>query len=314
MARKRARADDGLSPADVLPVRAAREHEPGERRSRALRPVYVVLAALVLLAATLTLFFPTLDPIQKFGPNLATEAFGILFTLVFVHRFLAQQDRARRLRSSIGALRKGSRALEQLTRTWVALVKGSQRHVPTTQPRTLRELFAPHMTEELCWADPAARRLAEDGTEESWLRWAARELTHAQDVLNTVVMTYGSALDPAYVEALDDVVDDPFVRLVVELATDESVDARVWRQKLKGARAHREAHFDLLLRVLALHNGLASEAATVRARGSRPRSGTLGVELPRDHDLRAPATLESAWWRAAPTPGALCAERDGAGR
>jgi hypothetical protein len=123
-----------------------------------------------------------------------------------------------------------------------------------------------------------------------------------------IIGTYGGTLDPEYVEALDAMVDDPFAKLVEELA-DASVDSQKWRVTLNTARAVRSTHFDRLQQTIKLHNQLSAEAATVRAKGIGPRSETLGVELPPDYDLRLETRLEEAWWKQRPTPGSLRNER-----
>jgi hypothetical protein len=84
---------------------------------RAHWPVlYVILGTLVVVAAAISQLAPDQEVVQRFGPNIATETLGILLTLMFVQRFLERQDRVRRLRSSLGALRRGSRTIRWTTR------------------------------------------------------------------------------------------------------------------------------------------------------------------------------------------------------
>ncbi|MGH7130254.1 MAG: hypothetical protein ACREIV_16915, partial [Planctomycetaceae bacterium] len=85
------------------------------------------------------------------------------------------------------------------------------------------------------------------------VEWAVTELTTAQQALDDIIVTDGPTLDPAYVEAVDDLVDDP--------------------------RALRDTHFDGLLHTIAMHNRIAAEAATVRTRRQMPRTSSLGVSL-----------------------------------
>jgi hypothetical protein len=75
---------------------------------------------------------------------------------------------------------------------------------------------------------------------------------------------------------------------------------------MRSQRGHVEDFFRHLLITVALHNHLAAEAASVRSRGRSPRSGTLGMELGRDHDLRINTDLSTAWRKAEPIPGSLC--------
>jgi hypothetical protein len=228
---------------------------------------------------------------------------------VFVHRFLEQQDRARRLRGSIGALRKASRALTRMADGWGALVKGSLRRMPAERPSSLDTLFTTYVTESLVDLDPSAARRSSDPDqdEQVWVEWAAKEVLAAQQTLHDIIVTYGPSLDPAYVEAVDDLVDDPFVQRFARIVSDQN-NTRAWRVQLNTARALREAHFDRLLHTIALHNRLATEAATVRTRRQAPRSGSIGVTLALDYDLKVPTRRDAGWWAQAPAPGTLCTD------
>ncbi len=285
---------------DQLGREGAQREEERERVT--LAPVYVLLILIVIAAVIVSLVWRKVDVVNRFGPNLASEAVGILLTVVFVRRFLEQNERSRRLRASIGALRKARRALSDLTSTWATLIKGTLPVRPAEGLRDLRELCSPDQSDALLWLDTSARQPGEPG--ELWLVWAARRLRSAQASFDAIIGTYGGTLDPEYVEALDAMVDDPFTNLVEELA-DAQVDAQKWRVTLNTARAVRSTHFDRLLQTLKLHNQLSSEAAVVRAKGIGPRSETLGVELAPDYDLRLETKLDESWWKSRPTPGSL---------
>lgn len=293
------------SPQDPLrhlgPVEDDRERE---LPSSGMRAVYIALALLVIASVVLSLLFDDLELVERFGPNLATDTFGILITLVFVQRVLERQERARRLRGSVGALRKGARALSSLARVWADLVKGSSRWNTATPPQALDELFAAHMTKNLNECALAARREEDGRAEQSWVEWAADRITASRDALRDVVFAYGGSMDAAYVEVLDELIDDPFLSFMVELPRDGS-DPRTWRAKLNKARALREVHFRRLLTAIELHNELAGEAAKVRSRRTAPRTGSIGVELPLDYDLRVHVPLDGEWWRSPPRPGTL---------
>lgn len=276
----------------------------GQRDNRRPRGVYVIMGAVVVAAVVVTIVYSDHPLVDRFGANFATEALGILVTLVFVHRFLEQQERARRLRGSIGALRKGNRALSRLVEPWAALIKGSRTEFPSGPPQTIDEIFASHMTEGLLDLDPRRDR-EDEGAGERWLRWATGHFEEAKQSLETIIASYGSVLDPAYVEAIDELVDDPFLRLIDDLSRDDTLGPKQWRLKLNLARAGREAHFERLQVAVALHNRLSAEAASVRSRRTAPRSGTIGVELPLDWDLRVQSPAEPSWWRSPPTPGSL---------
>jgi hypothetical protein len=105
-------------------------------------------------------------------------------------------------------------------------------------------------------------------------------------------------------------VDDPFPRVLGEIAAEPQLDARRWRVRLNATRALRELHFARLARAIELHNEIAREAASVRSRSSGPRTGALGVELPLDWDLRVRFVLDEGWWRSEPRAGTLCVEAD----
>jgi hypothetical protein len=282
---------------------------PNARRDRAnavpyMRGVYIALGSIVVLAVLAEFFFGDVRFVDRFGPNIATESLGILIVLVFVHRVLERQERAHRLRGSIGGLRKASRALDRLTLAWCELVKGTLPRTPDPIPRTAAELLEPHYAENLAHCDPLAMRQLENDAAEAWVRWAWREVVEAAAHLNEIVIAYSASLDPAYVEAIDELVDDPFIRKFGELAGD-SGDARQWRVSMNAARALRESHFARIAAAIAQHNELARDAAAVRTRRTAPRTGTIGMELPLDHDLRAEAALHKTWWAQLPQVGAL---------
>jgi hypothetical protein len=282
--------------------------EPQPERDREplhLAPVYVLLILIVIAAIVVSITLEGNRYVDRFGPNMATETVGILLTVVFVRRFLEQHERSRRLRASIGALRKARRALFELTETWATLIKGA---LPNRPPdiNDLRQLCSPDQSDALLWLDTSARMPGE--LAEPWLTWSSRRLRSAQTAFDAIIGTYGGTLDPEYVEALDAMVDDPFTKLVEELA-DAGIDSQKWRVTLNTARSVRSTHFDRLLQTIKLHNRLSAEAATVRAKGIGPRSETLGVELPADYDLRLETRLEDGWWKQRPTPGSLRTER-----
>jgi hypothetical protein len=285
----------------------AEERSPRNERW-GIRSAYWLLLALVALGLTVTLRYPGNTWVARFGPNFVTDTFGILLTLVFVQRFLDQQDRARRLRASIGGLRKATRALVRVNHMWRMLIKGCLPQPPEIPPGTLHQLYAPHFTEHLIGLDPTALREPEDPAAETWLRWAVAELHAMQETLRTVIVAYGASLDPEYVEAMDDVVDDRFIVSLSELAEEE---ARVpaYRITLNRTRGLREEHFSKLLRLIETHNRLAGEAAKRRSRSSMPRSGSMGLALSADADIRVPTTLERRLWNAPPMAAALLPEQ-----
>lgn len=286
---------------------AAFDEDRRHREPWGLRPTYWVLLALVLLAVIATVRLPEDSWIGRFAPNFATDTFGILLTLVFVQRFLDQQDRGRRLRASIGGLRKATRAIVRVNHMWRSVIKGTLPQPPEIPPGTLQALYAPHFTEHILAFDPLLPRDVDDPTGQTWLAWMVDELHTMQETLRTVIVAYGPSLDPVYVEAVDEVADDRFIATLADLAAAGTAAAS-WRVTLNRTRGLREEHFAKLLRLIETHNQLASEAAKLRSRRSMPRSGTIGIALSPDADIRVPDTLERRLWNAPPMPAALRAD------
>jgi hypothetical protein len=152
------------------------------------------------------------------------------------------------------------------------------------------------------WCDPQARRPA-DG--QRWVGWMGEHVRTAQTSLDQLIAAYGGTLDPEYVEAVDALIADPFLQGLRTLTLDETIEPQRWRVALNTARALRMAHFERLLRTIELHNRLAADVASVRGRAGAPRSSSLGVELPPDHDLRVDTSLDDGWWRSSPNVGSL---------
>jgi hypothetical protein len=229
---------------------------------------------------------------------------GILLVVFFVQRYLERQERSQRLRASIGGLRKASRALQRMVEVWAQLVKGTLPREPESPPRELSELLETHYTEELAHCDPAVARNRPGNTPEKWVHWASREAAESCSLLNQIIIAYSGALDPAYVEAIDELVDDPFIHLFADLAGREPA-ARAWTVSMNTGRALRETHFARLMAAIDLHNSLARDAAAVRTQRMAPRTGTIGMELPMDHDLRVNVDIERRWWSELPALGSL---------
>lgn len=268
-----------------------------------MKSVFFVLTILFLASIAVRYFFGAENWVQSFAPGIATEIMGIILTLLLVQRLLQRQERARRLRGSIGAFRRAGRALSSMASAWADVIKGSWGSSGTTPPRDLAAAFSPHVTEQLMYVDPTLPIHTDESV--SCATWLAAEVGAAKKTLEDVLVGYSGLLDPAYAEALDELIDDPFLELIDELGGSQEPDVRTWRLQVNLARGHREEHFGRLLATFELHNRLASEAAEVRSRRGVPRTGSLGMELPRDHDLKAFIVLSKEWWRADPAPGGL---------
>jgi hypothetical protein len=258
--------------------------------------IYVVLGALLVAAVVVTIRYPDHPMVERLGPNVASEMLGIIVTLAFVQRLLERQDRARKLRAAVGALRKGRVALNELVTAWAGLVKGGLDPRRTEYPRTVRQLFAPHYTEALALLDPARG---------DWLAQAEEEVTRARHTLYEVMLIYGSTLDPDYLEALAEVVDDPFASLLVELAKGPPISAEEWRRTINRSRGHLAAHFVRLNHAAALHNRLAQEAARFRSRHLAPSAQLLNLQLNTDRDLTLEMDVPAGWWSTEPAVGSL---------
>lgn len=276
----------------AAPVHTASEYS--------LKGAYRLLFALLIVALAAALFWPDNPMVDRFAPNAATEMFGIIVTLAFVHRLLYRQERARRMRASIGAYRRANWALARLIRIWADVVKGC--YTGKELPRSLPRLFAAHTIDCIALIDPQ-RRVSPDEPE-TWALRLKHDIETVMADLNGIILSYGGVVDPAYAEGIDELIDHPFVKLIVDLG-HENTDAKQWHGRMRVQRGHIEDFFYHLLLTIALHNSLAAEAATVRSRGRAPRSGTLGMELARDHDLRIETELEPAWVRAGPAQGTL---------
>lgn len=263
--------------------------------------IYAVLGAVLVVTVVASLYYEDHVVLQRFAPNLATEILSIIVTLAFVQRLLERQERARKLRAAVGALRKGRVALAGLVSVWTTVLKGCLDARRTEYPRTIQQLFASYYTEELACLDPGAWR----ADNRPWLHEVTAQLATAQAALRDIILTYGGALDADYLEALDEIVDDPFARLVTELATVPSLPPDEWRLRMNRSRGHLDAHFIRLVHAVRLHNRLARETSRFRSRHLAPRAETLTLQLGSDRDLAVETEFPSGWWSADPGVGEL---------
>jgi hypothetical protein len=254
------------------------------------RIVYAVLFALLAGSVWAALGRSSSRVVELFASNLATEVLGLIVTLVIVQRFLERQERALRLRGSLGALRKSGRALSAMATAWSELVKGAVERAPEPRPTSLYEVLAPDLTSSLAHAAPA----------HPVVMAASRRLAEARDTLRSVVSTYGANLDPIYLGAIDDLADDAFLALVTD---EDGMHAPAWAHG--GVRSARASHFERLLVAIDCHNQLARDAARLRDRRTAPRADGYSASLPLDADLRVGVTLAAEWWSVEPRPAAL---------
>lgn len=273
-----------------------------------LRILYLLIGGVGLIAAVATLTYPDVDIVREFGPNLATESLALVITLAVVRRILDRQERNRRLRASVGALRKAARALRVIADGWSELVKGTLPRVPAERPTSYEELLASHYTEALSWLDPdprVARGAAPvDLAGEGLVRAQLRDIVESRHTLATLTQAYAVVLDGEYVEALEAVVDDRFTSLVMELEAGD-VDPTTWRRRLNLARGPRESCFRALRLAIRLHNRLAAEAATQRSEHLLPRAEMLDIALSDEDDLTVETGLRAGFWTSPPLPASL---------
>jgi hypothetical protein len=272
-----------------------------EPDGRLIGGLYWFLIGLFIVSLAVALLWPEHKLVDRFVPNFTSEVLGIIITVAFVQRLLQRQERARRMRASIGAFRRGGRALTRLLTAWADILKGCSADAEPS--RQIGRLFSPGATDHLGQLDLRLGRSQGDDMSR-WSEWLLDQIDLAHAELNRVVIAYGAVLDPAYTEAIDELIDDPFLQLVRELVHAQ-VEPQVWRARMNMNRGHREDYFRHLVATAELHDRLAAEAATVRSRDRAPRTGALGMELPRDYDLKVMLRLDRDWLSAVPGPGSL---------
>lgn len=265
---------------------------PGRRGAHA---VYAALAGLLAVSGWAALRHGDVRAVDLFAANLATETLGLIVTLLLVHRYLERQERALRLRGSLGAVRRAGRALAAMVDAWTDLVKGTLERAPEPAPTDLRELVAPDLTAALAYLDPALPTVAA----------ALDRLATSREALRGIIATHGSTLDPIYLGAIDDLIDDPFLALVADGDALRAAGTERSRIALHAARYARLTHFDRLTVALDYHNQLARDAARLRDLRTAPRGDGYSPAVPLDFDLRVHAAVAPEWWFVAPRPGAL---------
>jgi hypothetical protein len=147
--------------------RPARRREP-----QMLGSAFLFLAALFIISLVVALLWADNETVDRFVPNLTSEVLGIIITLAFVQRLLQRQERARRMRASIGAFRRGGRALSRLLRTWADVLKGCHGRGPAA-PAAPYLRAAHHRTARAAGRAAAAPRR---GGDERWVAWLLREV------------------------------------------------------------------------------------------------------------------------------------------
>lgn len=276
--------------------------EPPRRLSH-LWGAYVALTLVMGITVALTVLLDDNTLVDQFAPNVATEALSIVVTVAVIQRLLQREERARKMRAAVGALRKARMALGDFVDSWAILVKGSLDGRRTEYPRTVHQLFAPYYTEELACMDPA--RVSGGGPDDQRIAACLERLREARPRLREIILTYGATLDAEYLEALDEIVDDPFVAFFTSMGERDGVTAEEWRLKINRSRGLLEVHFVRLDHAVRLHNRLAAEAARFRSKHLAPSAESMSVQLSADRDLAIRTDLPTAWWEAAPPVGSF---------
>jgi hypothetical protein len=199
-----------------------------------------------------------------------------------------------------------------MVEAWTDLIKGTLPRVPGDPIHNYLDLFAPHFVENITYVDAHRMKMREGEDPEAWVVDVSRRVEAAREALNQTIVAYSASLDPAYVEAIDEVVDDGFLRMFHQMV-ENGIDTRAWRVRMNASRATRETFFARLAAAIRLHNQLAKEASTVRSRRIAPRTGSVGMELPLDHDLRVDLELPRRWWALEPLPGAVRSDTERTG-
>lgn len=181
-----------------------------------MRTTYLWLGAIALAVSAVYAFGATSsDVLRDFAPGLATEVLGILLTLVFVQRILDRRQMADRLRASRGAVRRAEDPLRDLANLWADIIKGGTPRLPTRPPTTYVELFRSEWASMIEGCDLTRVRYPWSG--ESWAESAARIIRLGRSQISGILDTYAVHLDSRFIEALDELRDDPFLAHVETL-------------------------------------------------------------------------------------------------
>ncbi len=204
--------------------RSVQPPEPGSRRpyGRHLTITYGALASALVVGVVVVESDRDSEVIQRYGPNLVAELFGIIVTIVVVERLLAWQRERASTPVRMVALRRAWRLLNGLTHMLVfsykaaapaqgerlatldSLLMGWQRHAPLLDFR--------------CPYGP-------DGPPRSWHQYAAEVVTSFETGFLDLIDRYLSLLGPELVAAAEDVIDHPIFQIVKSGPAIEQLDA-----------------------------------------------------------------------------------------
>ncbi len=226
----------------------------------AMRRTYVTLGLLILAVTLVYLLVGDGMPFVKdYAPGLATEALGILLTLVLVQRILERRQEEDRSRASRGGVRRAESPLRDLAELWSEVIKGSLPHAPARPPMTYEDLFASEWVSAVDSSELARVRYSWSG--ETWVESAARTVSRARRQISAILDSYGVHLNTHLIEALDDLRDDQLLNhveslgehLVAERETHPD-DVPTYGYTLKSAARVRPKMFRTLVKAIRLYN------------------------------------------------------------
>ncbi len=181
-----------------------------------MRGTYLTLG-LLILAMTLAyvVLGDSLPFVKDYAPGLASEALGILLTLVLVQRILERRQEEDRSRASRGGVRRAESPLRDLAELWSDLIKGSLPQAPARPPMTYQDLFASEWASAVDDSELAKVRYPWSG--ETWAESAARTISRARRQISAILESYGVHLNTHFIEVLDELRDDQLLDHVESL-------------------------------------------------------------------------------------------------
>lgn len=193
---------------------------------------YAWLAVIIVLVVTAHLLWgDQVALVRDYGPGVASEVLGILITLIFVQRILERRQQEERARASRGGVRRAEDPLRDLASLWAEIVKGCLEHLPARPPKTYQELFASEWSASVDHCDTTQVRYA--WSDETWAESAARIIARARDQISAILDLYGVHLNAHFIEALDEVRDDPFLAHVETLGEQLRVGRELYPDEIE---------------------------------------------------------------------------------
>jgi hypothetical protein len=188
-----------------------------------MRGTYLTLGVLILSVTVLYVALGgSVEFVKDYAPGLATEALGILLTLVLVQRILERRQEEDRARASRGGVRRSESPLRDLAELWAELIKASLPAAPARPPMTFEDLLSSEWTSAVDDSDLSRVRYAWSG--ETWAESAARTIARARRQISAILESYGVHLNTHLIEALDDLRDDELLTQIESLGEQLRVE------------------------------------------------------------------------------------------